>query len=116
LNLEVDDRRCGQNLFWHDLLSGEYQSAQGHGTVLALHSDPANAMSDLIRFDEASTAKHVVEVRIRRQHNVSGFQPIPRHADGNRHHNCGLLTLNPNLCTGDIDPHLAAGYQFLKSL
>src|SRR6185312_8968227 len=73
LNFEVDGGQCGQDLLWNDLLCGKYQGTQGHSPVPALHSDSADAVPDFICIDEARTAKHVVQVSIRWQHNLSSL-------------------------------------------
>jgi len=65
---------------------------------------------------QPGTAKQVIEIDIRRQHDLFGGQPISCHGDRYGHNHCGLISLNVNLSTGAIDAHLAVRNQFLERL
>src|SRR5581483_10513263 len=84
--------------------------------MFALNPDVPNVQPSLIRLHQAGAAKHVVEVCIGRQGDIPLFETIPCHADRHRHDHGRLSALDPHLCSGGVDPHLAIADQLLPCL
>src|SRR5579883_1250745 len=84
--------------------------------MLALNPDVPDVQPSLIRLHQAGAAKHVVEVCIGRQGDIPLFEAVPCHADRHRHDHRRLSALDPHLCSGSVDPHLAIADQLLPCL